>query len=83
MNSRRELFKSIFASGLCVLVPGFPARSEVLPDYDREARLANQSIDDIFDGEPIWLNANNHDFLAINTLSGDQARGTVILLHGI
>jgi hypothetical protein len=82
MNNKRKFLKSILASSLCCLALSFTARAEVLPDYAREARLADQIIDDIFEGEPIWLNANNHDFLAIHTLNEDQLKGTVILMHG-
>lgn len=59
-----------------------PAYADNKPDYRREARLTDQIIDDIFDGEPVWLDANNHSFLAIHTLNEDQPSGTVIILHG-
>lgn len=52
------------------------------PDYDRETRLADQIVDDIFDGEPVWLNANEHDFLTIHTPNEDAPKGTVIIFHG-
>lgn len=52
------------------------------PDYEREARLADQIVDDIFDGEAVWLEANDHQFLAIHTLNEEAPKGTVIILHG-
>ncbi len=52
------------------------------PDYAREARLADEIVDDIFDGEPIWLDANEHSFLGIHTLNEDKPKGTVIIFHG-
>jgi len=35
------------------------------PDYERETRLANQIVDMILDGEPVWLEASQHEFLGI------------------
>ena len=58
-----------------------PVYADRTPDYQREARLANQIVDDIFDGEPVWLDANNHSFLGIQTFA-ENSRGTVIILHG-
>jgi len=57
-------------------------RADSQPDYEREARLAEQIVDDIFDGEPIWLEANDHRFLGIYTVNEEQSKGTVIILHG-
>lgn len=51
------------------------------PDYDREARLADEIVDAIFDGEPEWLEANGREFLSIFTESDDSKVG-VIILHG-
>ncbi len=59
------------------------AQADRQPDYEREARLADQIVDDIFDGEAVWLKANDHDFLTIYTPNEDEKpKGTVILLHG-
>jgi len=52
------------------------------PDYAREARMAEQIVDDIFDGEPLWLQANGREFLSIYTPNEDQPKGSVIILHG-
>jgi hypothetical protein len=57
-------------------------RADNQPDYARETRLAEQVVDDIFDGEPVWLEANDHPFLGIHTLNEEQNKGTVIILHG-
>ncbi len=51
------------------------------PDYERETRLANQIVDMILDGEPIWLEANGHEFLGIYT-EADEPGTAVIILHG-
>jgi hypothetical protein len=31
-------------------------------DLEREQRLADQIVDDIFDGEPVMLKADDHEF---------------------
>ncbi|NKB77826.1 MAG: DUF3530 family protein [Gammaproteobacteria bacterium] len=57
------------------------AASTSTPDFRREARIAEQIEPGIFDGEALWLNANNHDFLSVY-LPVDDASGAVILMHG-
>ena len=51
------------------------------PDYARETRLANQIVDMILDGDPVWLEANAHEFLGIYT-EADEPRAAVLILHG-
>ena len=51
------------------------------PDFERETRLANQIVDMILDGEPVWLEANQHEFLGIYT-EAEQPGTAVIILHG-
>ena len=50
-------------------------------DLAREQRLKEQIVDMIFDGDPIELNSNDHEFLAVLTES-DEVKGGVIILHG-
>lgn len=59
-----------------------PGYADVKPDYERETRLAEQIVDDIFDGEPLWLQANEHNFLSIYTPNDAQPKGSIIILHG-
>lgn len=55
----------------------------VSPDLDREKRLAEQIIDAIFDGEPVWLDAAGNQFLGIYTESqSDSGNRAVLILHG-
>lgn len=35
------------------------------PDFAREARLADEIVDVILDGDPEWLSANQREFLSI------------------
>jgi alpha-beta hydrolase superfamily lysophospholipase len=49
----------------------------------RAPRLAAEIVDSIMDGEPITLQADGHEFLAIAMASdADQPKGGVIILHG-
>lgn len=51
-------------------------------DVEREQRWIDQTVDLIFDGIPVFLDAENHRFLGIYTTSDtDSARG-MIVLHG-
>ena len=77
----KKLFVT-FAVYLFSLVASFAVVGDELPDYEREQRLADQIVDDIFDGEPIWLDANQHKFLGIHTLNEESPKGTVIIIHG-
>ena len=51
------------------------------PDFDREARLADEIVDVILDGEPEWLEADGRAFLSIYTESEDTDVA-VLILHG-
>lgn len=51
-------------------------------DLEREARLKSEIIDSILDGDPIDLEADGHEFMAIDMEPEDEAKGAVILLHG-
>ena len=51
------------------------------PDFEREARLADEIIDVILDGEPEWLEADGREFLSIYTEAEDSAVA-VLILHG-
>ena len=53
-------------------------------DTAKEQRWAEQVIDTLFDGDPVWLNADGHEFLALEMESsdGDTGRGAIVV-HGI
>lgn len=52
-------------------------------DLEREKRLGDQIIDMIFDGEPLYLEANGQEFLAIHMRSeAEETRGAALILHG-
>lgn len=58
------------------------AVAEALPDFEREARLRDEIVDVIFDGEPIDLTVGGRTFLAIDMAPDGDAKGAVVLLHG-
>jgi alpha/beta superfamily hydrolase len=51
------------------------------PDHAREARLADEIVDTILDGDAEWLQANGREFLSIYT-EADDSRAAVVILHG-
>lgn len=53
------------------------------PDYAKEQRWAEQVVDFLIDGEPVWLKADQHKFLGIYTeATTETTHGAVILIHG-
>lgn len=60
----------------------FIATAAHASDYAKEARWADQILDGLFDGEPVWLEANDHRFLSIYTPAKKDVKGVAILLHG-
>ena len=71
---------SIRATGLALLlVAGQSIASE--PNFEREARLADEIVDVILDGDPEWLQADGRDFLGIYT-EADDSRAAIVILHG-
>ncbi len=49
---------------------------------EREQRWVDQTVDAIFDGEPVFLEADNHRFLGIYTESETESGKGMIVLHG-
>ena len=80
MNVRR----SLLTLGTAVVMSALslsPLASAAQPDYGREQRLADQIVDMILDGDPVWLEANGREFLGIYT-EADEPRASVLILHG-
>jgi hypothetical protein len=78
MNVRVRLVLVALGLSCSLLAPRIDAAE---PDYARETRLANQIVDMILDGDPVWLEANTHEFLGIYTVA-DEPRAAVLILHG-
>jgi hypothetical protein len=66
-----------------LFMPGLMMAGEqiVQPNYEREARLAEQIVDMILDGDSVWLEADQREFLGIYT-EADDSRAAVLILHG-
>jgi len=52
------------------------------PDFAREKRMAVEVEDAVLDGEVIFLKDGEHEFMAIDMETEDDAKGAVIILHG-
>lgn len=68
-----------------LLIHAFLMAAANAADLDREKRMAEEIVDSILDGDVVYLNANEHDFLSIYTeadTTQKTLRGTVIILHG-
>lgn len=58
--------------------------AETFSDIDKEKRWADQVIETLFDGEPVWLSAAQHQFLALEMGSDDgSVDKALIVVHGI
>jgi len=53
----------------------------IASDLEREKRMANEIVDSIIDGEPVYLQSVDHEFLSIYT-EADEPGGAVIIMHG-
>ena len=52
-------------------------------DLAKEQRWADQIIEQLFDGEAVWLTADGIEFLGLYTPAASEPKGSVIVLHGI
>ncbi|MFV9616921.1 MAG: DUF3530 family protein, partial [Gammaproteobacteria bacterium] len=71
LNRASQILTLFFFSLSCVFAA----------DLNREKRMADEIVDAILDGEAVYLNANEHEFLSIYT-EADNPKGTAIILHG-
>ncbi len=59
------------------------AAAEPAPDLEREQRLSDEAVEGLFGGEAVYLDADGHRFLAVDTEADtEETRGGVIVLHG-
>jgi dienelactone hydrolase len=50
-------------------------------NLEREQRMADEIVDSIIDGDPVFLRSGEFEFLSIYT-EADEPRGAVIIMHG-
>jgi len=68
---------------LFIMLLGFVSGPVFASDTAKEKRWADQVVDGIIVGDPVWLQADGHKFLGIYAENEtDNAKGAVLLLHG-
>lgn len=69
---------------LLSMMSSMPAFAQIWSDAEKEQRWAEQIVDTLFDGETIWLNAEGHEFLAIEMEASEgNTERAAIVVHGI
>lgn len=75
-----KLFLTRLLAVLLLTAMALPACAS---DLAKEKRWANQIVNSLFDGVPVYLKAGGHKFLSIYTAAETKTpRGAVIVLHG-
>lgn len=62
---------------------GALATTATASDLAKEQRWADQIVDELIDGDALWLEAGGSRWLAIRTEPDDTPKGAVIVLHGV
>ena len=57
--------------------------AQIIPDYAKEARWADFIEDGLMDGDVIWIQNGNREFLSILTESESKSNRVAIVMHGI
>ena len=65
-----------------ILISCFIFTSVQATDVGKEQRWANEIVDFLIDGEPVWLDDNGHQFLSIYTQAPDNTDRAIIVVHG-
>ena len=78
----QRLIKPIFISLLALFALSFSTICSAT-DREKEKRWASQIADSLLDGEAVYLNDGQADFLAIDTRADDPKDIGVIVIHGI
>jgi len=55
----------------------------VLPDYEKEARWAEQVEESLIDGDIVWIKNKPQSFLSIYTEATTKSNKTALIIHGI
>lgn len=59
------------------------AVAQIIPDYAKEARWADFIEDGLMDGDVVWIQSGNREFLSILTESESESNKVAIVMHGI
>ena len=82
MNYQRIV--SVWTVLLMTALVSIKSGAEIFSDTEKEQRWADQVIETLFDGEVVWLSADQHQFLALEmTGDGGSVNKAVIVVHGI
>ena len=72
----------LFSRGLLALMLCASARAALAQDYEREARLADETLAAVVVGDAVWLTQKNgHRLLGLYTKAKGE-RGAVVVAHG-
>ena len=83
MKSNNILSLAPVATGILFFSCILPGVTSQASDLEREQRLADEIVEAILDGEPVTLQADDHDFLGIYTpAEAGPELGAAIILHG-
>lgn len=84
ISARKIVFPLLLLSLFMLLAAvGKPTFAQVdpVPDFAREMRINAQVEPYLFDGESIWLNDGDREFLSV-LIEAENSKGSVILVHG-
>jgi hypothetical protein len=76
------MFERVIAQLLTIACLLSVSSVAIASDLEREQRLASEIVDAIFDGEPMMLDADGQEFLAIYTEAEGEPKGGVVIMHG-
>ncbi len=71
----RLLLSFLLLSGL--------AWAQQTPDYAKEGRWAAQVDEALMDGDSVWIENGDREFLALLTLSESETKKTAVVVHGL
>ena len=77
--------KYLYHSAISIIIILFSLPPVIASDLKREQRMADEIVEAILDGDAIFLQAGDDEFLSIYTQAegnGETSKGTAIILHG-
>jgi dienelactone hydrolase len=78
----KSQLNSILTSGL-IAIALLSSNAIFASDRDKEKRWADQISDSLLDGDAVYLNDGDGEFLAIDTRADDPKETGLIIIHGI